>query len=218
MKSILMAAIAALFFASLANPANAMSNKKNQIQVKIEQSIEFSARRHKHRARHYARRTVAVQRAAVMREGDCLSDNSGRTVCAGPVTVGLPKGTPEQQKNWSSRVAAIDANGNNDSVIGGRPSGCPWAYCGCGLRKYLGIDDVRLNLAANWARLFPHTHARPGAAAVRSHHVMLLVAHVGGSNWTVRDYNGGRHLSYIHERSVSGYVFVDPNAGRLAMR
>lgn len=106
---------------------------------------------------------------------------------------------------------ALDANGN-EGVIGGRPSGCPWAYCGCGLRKYLGLSDDRLNLAWNWARLFRHTSPAPGVAAVRHHHVMLLVSHVSGSIWTVRDYNGGRHLSYIHERDVRGYVFVDPSS------
>ena len=103
----------------------------------------------------------------------------------------------------------VDANGAE--VIGGRPSGCPHAYCGCGLRKYLGIDDIRLNLAANWTRLFLRTGARPGVAAVRSHHVMLLEHHIGGSRWVVRDYNGGRHLSYIHERDVRGFIFVDPS-------
>lgn len=114
------------------------------------------------------------------------------------------------------RVATIDASGNRPTVIGGRPAGCPYAYCGCGLRKFLGLNDTRLNLAWNWAKLFPRTHAHAGAAAVRHHHVMLLVAHVSGSIWTVRDYNGGRHLSYIHERDVSGYVFVRPGASRFA--
>lgn len=104
-----------------------------------------------------------------------------------------------------------DANGNR-IVIGGRPDGCPHAYCGCGLRKYLGIDDARLNLAWNWARLYPRVEARVGAAAVRKSHVMLLVSHVGGTRWIVRDYNGGKHLSSIHERDVRGYVFVDPSA------
>jgi hypothetical protein len=113
------------------------------------------------------------------------------------------------------RVATIDANGNS-GVIGGRPAGCPTAFCGCGLRKYLGLNDKRLDLAWNWARLFPRTSPHPGAAAVRAHHVMLLVAHVEGSVWTVRDYNGGHHLSYIHERDVRGYVFVEPGGGRLA--
>lgn len=131
-------------------------------------------------------------------------DNNGR--CTGTATIYI-----EQQRE----TRLYDANGN--TVIGGRPAGCPHAYCGCGLRKYLGLNDERLNLAWNWARLFPHTAPHPGAAAVRHHHVMLLVAHVEGSIWTVRDYNGGRHLSYIHERDVSGYVFVDPST-RSAMR
>lgn len=103
-------------------------------------------------------------------------------------------------------------------VIGGRPAGCPHKYCGCGLRKYLGIDDRRLNRAWAWAELFPRTHARPGAAAVRRHHVMLLIRKVARHRWLVRDYNAGRHLSYIHVRNVRGYVFVDPNASTLSAR
>lgn len=73
---------------------------------------------------------------------------------------------------------------------------------------------MSLDLAWNWARKFPRTYAHPGAAAVRAHHVMLLVSHVSGTRWIVRDYNGGRHLSYIHERDVRGYVFVVPGARR----
>lgn len=105
----------------------------------------------------------------------------------------------------------IDANGNR-ILIGGRPSGCPHAYCGCGLGRYLGKTDRRLWLAWNWAQMFQRVHARPGAVAVRHHHVMLLESQIAGMRWIVRDFNGGRHLSWIHERDVSGYVFVDPNA------
>ena len=116
-------------------------------------------------------------------------------------------------------VARVDANGNTVTMIGGRPAGCPHAYCGCGLRKYLGLSDKRLNLAWNWARLFPRTRARAGAAAVRRHHVMLLVRHVSGSRWIVRDYNSGNGLSRIHERDVRGYIFVNPSAStRFAMQ
>lgn len=111
-----------------------------------------------------------------------------------------------------AEVARADANGNAVIVIGGRPPGCPHAYCGCGLRKYLGLSDKRLNLAWNWAVLFPRTSARPGAAAVRHHHVMLLVRHVSGSNWVVRDYNSGKGLSRIHVQNVRHYVFVSPHA------
>lgn len=118
---------------------------------------------------------------------------------------------------WAGKARAMDANGN-PTVIGGRPAGCPHAYCGCGLRKFLGIDDKSLDLAWNWARKFRRTHAAAGAVAVRRHHVMLIVSHVAGSTFLVRDYNGGRGLSYIHERKIGrGYVFVDPSA-RVASR
>jgi hypothetical protein len=79
------------------------------------------------------------------------------------------------------------------------------------LRKYLGIDDVRLNLAANWAKIFPHTHAQSGAAAVRTHHVMLLLSPVSGTTWMVRDYNSGGGLSRIHVRDIRGFQFVSVN-------
>ena len=104
----------------------------------------------------------------------------------------------------------VDANGNGARMIGGRPTGCPHAYCGCGLAHYLGLHDRRLNLAWNWARLFPRTSPHSGAAAVRRGHVMLLQEHIAGPLWRVVDFNGGRHLSWLHERNVRGYVFVEP--------
>ena len=108
--------------------------------------------------------------------------------------------------NARAEARPFDANGNQ--IIGGRPSGCPFRFCGCGLAKYLGLNDKRLNLAWNWARLFPRTHAQPGAAAVRHHHVMLLEREVSPGHWQVLDFNGGRHLTWRHVRDVGGYVFV----------
>lgn len=132
--------------------------------------------------------------------GECRSDNSGRMICNEATTLHARRHLPRY----------ADANGGEARVIGGRPAGCPWKYCGCGLAKFLGLADKRLNLAWNWAKLFPRTQAQPGAAAVRRGHVMLLVEHLGGTVWKVRDYNGGRHLSWIHARDVRGYVFVMP--------
>lgn len=98
-------------------------------------------------------------------------------------------------------------------IIGGRPSGCPHAYCGCGLARFLGLSDVRLNLAWNWAKLFPHEpRPRPGLAAVRHHHVMYIEASAGNGQWLIRDYNSGRGLSRLHVRDVRGYVFVNPHS------
>ena len=145
---------------------------------------------------------------------------------AGPIIVCTQYGCAERDgdnraRDFSARrhpqtTRDFDSHGNDTVIIGGRPAGCPQAYCGCGLRKHLGLSDKRLNLADNWRRLFARTHAKPGAVAVRTYHrrgyghVMLLVRHVANSIWVVRDYNSGGGLSRIHTRSVRGYSFVDP--------
>ncbi len=127
--------------------------------------------------------------------------------------------TAQSKHHRHATANVLDANGNDGSIIGGRPAGCPHNYCGCGLRIYLGISDKRFNLAWNWARFFPRTSAHAGAAAVRRGHVMLLENQVSGSVWIVRDYNSGNGLSRVHERDVRGYIFVDPHgAQKLASR
>ena len=101
--------------------------------------------------------------------------------------------------------------------IGGRPSGCPHAYCGCEASRFVfGVIKVDLNLAANWIRKFPRTSPAPGMAAARNHHVMVLMSHVGGSNWMVHDGNSGHGLTREHVRSISGYIVVNPHGGRYA--
>ncbi len=137
--------------------------------------------------------------------GNCSFTNDGRQVCGGAV---------------ENRAAFVDATGNRivrvadeGTVIGSRPGGCPHSYCGCGLRMYLGLADTRLNLASNWARLFPHESApRAGLAAVRSGHVMYIEAAVGNGQWLIRDYNSGGGMSRVHVRDVRGYAFVNPHA------
>lgn len=141
----------------------------------------------------------------VSQSGDCSYTNDGRQVCGGTI---------------ENRATASDATANRTvlaadqgTIIGTRPEGCPHTYCGCGLRKYLGLSDVRLNLAANWARLFPHESApRAGLAAVRSGHVMYIEAAAGDGQWLIRDYNSGGGLSRMHVRDVRGYAFVNPHA------
>jgi hypothetical protein len=111
-----------------------------------------------------------------------------------------------------SRV--IDANGN---VVGGRPEGCPHAFCGCEASRYLfGTIRADLNLASSWIRKFPRTYPAPGKAAVRNHHVMVLMSHVDGSDWLVHDGNSGGGLTRDHVRSISGYMIVDPQGSRSA--
>lgn len=103
------------------------------------------------------------------------------------------------------RVAPI-----SEEVVGGRPAGCPHAYCGCGASLHLfGRIIPSLNLAANWFQ-FPRAAPAPGMAAVRRHHVMVLEADLGGGIWSVFDANSGRHLTRIHARSIAGYQIVNP--------
>jgi len=110
----------------------------------------------------------------------------------------------------------IDVNGN---VVGSRPAGCPHNFCGCEASRYLfGAIRAELNLASNWSRKFPRTSPAPGMAAVRNHHVMVLMSHVGGSEWLVHDGNSGGGLTRNHVRSISGYTIVDPQGSRLARR
>ena len=102
-------------------------------------------------------------------------------------------------------------------VVGGRPSGCPHAFCGCEASRYIfGKIIPKLNLAYNWIREFPRTMAAPGMAAARNHHVFVLISPAGGNDWLVHDGNSGGHLTREHVRSISGYVIVNPHAGRLA--
>ena len=99
---------------------------------------------------------------------------------------------------------------SSGAVIGTRPAGCPRQFCGCGASIHLfGRIIPSLNLAANWLR-FPRTSPAPKMVAVRRHHVFVLEQHVGGDVWIVHDSNSGGHATRLHERSIAGYVIVNP--------
>ena len=108
------------------------------------------------------------------------------------------------------------ARGFNEAFLI-HPAGCPRrAFCGCGAAvEVFGTAKRSLWLAAAWFH-FPHTSPAPGMVAVRSHHVFVLRQHIEGSVWQVADYNSGGHQSRLHERSIAGYVIVDPHGGRYA--
>jgi len=108
-----------------------------------------------------------------------------------------------------SMVSGMASSG--ERVVGGRPAGCPNAFCGCEASLYkFGRIIPGLNLASNWRR-FPRTSPAPGMAAVRSGHVMILESQVGGNVWTVHDGNSGGHVTREHARSLAGYTIVDPS-------
>jgi hypothetical protein len=98
-------------------------------------------------------------------------------------------------------------------VVGGRPDGCPHAYCGCEASRYVfGTARPELYLASNWMR-FPRSRPAPGMAAVRNHHVMVLMSHAGGNDWLVHDGNAGEGKTREHVMSINGYVIVNPKGG-----
>lgn len=152
----------------------------------------------------HARPKHHVARIQSQNLSQCVPDNNGRQICSGPI----------QRASGLPRVTARYEGG---AVIGGRPAGCPRQYCGCGAARYLGLNDKRLNLAWNWARLFPRAHPAPGMAVVWRHHVALIESVTGPREALLRDYNSGRGLSRIHVRSIAGAVVVDPRS-RMAMR
>jgi hypothetical protein len=104
-----------------------------------------------------------------------------------------------------------DISSGHPIVVGARPRECPRTFCGCEASLYLfGQVRPELNLASNWRRQFPRTSPAPGMAAVRNHHVFVLMNQVSGSNWLVHDGNSGHGLIREHVRSISGYIVVNP--------
>ena len=118
---------------------------------------------------------------------------------------------PERPHRLVSRQTVPSYTRTAGEVIGGRPAGCPHAFCGCGASLHLfGRIIPSLNLAANWLR-FPRAIPAPRMAAARNHHVMVLESHVRGDIWMVHDSNSGRGLTRLHARSISGYTIVNPS-------
>jgi hypothetical protein len=128
------------------------------------------------------------------------------------------RGCSDQRVGSGAAPQAVDANGNG-IVVGRRPAGCPYEFCGCEASLYLfGEIRAELNLASNWARKFPRTSPAPGMVAARNHHVMVLMSHVDGRDWLVHDGNSGGGLTREHVMSISGYTVVDPHGSRSAQR
>jgi hypothetical protein len=82
----------------------------------------------------------------------------------------------------------------------------PAAWCGWGLKRFLGLHDVRLNLARNWAFLYGHaTGPRDGAVVVWPHHVGQIVRLTGPGRALVHSFNDG-HTERTRERSLAGAI------------
>lgn len=105
-------------------------------------------------------------------------------------------------------------------VIGGRPKGCPHAFCGCAASlEVFGKIIPALNLAWNWVVYFNRAAPAPGMAAARRGHVFILKEDRGNGRWLVIDGNTGnrktgRHKIIEHVRSLRGYIIVNPHSPR----
>lgn len=122
---------------------------------------------------------------------------------------------PGHGKSAIISASVTDANGNT-TVVGQRPAGCPYQYCGCEASLYV-FGEIRpmLNVARNWRKYFPRAMPAPGMAAVRTHHVMILMSHVDGKRWLVHDGNFN-HVTREHIVSIRGYTIVDPHGSHSA--
>jgi hypothetical protein len=119
----------------------------------------------------------------------------------------------EQRHVALVRSAFASANVPDDQIVGGRPAGCPRAFCGCGAAiRVFGHVVPELNLAANWLR-FPRTSPAPGMVAARRGHVFVLEQSLGGDMWMAYDANSGGRATRIGARSLRGYTVVNPHAG-----
>ena len=119
----------------------------------------------------------------------------------------------EQRHVALVRNAFASASVPDDQIVGGRPAGCPRAFCGCGAAiRVFGHVVPELNLAANWLR-FPRTSPAPGMVAARRGHVFVLEQSLGGDMWMAYDANSGGSATRIHARSLRGYTVVNPHAG-----
>ena len=155
--------------------------------------------RHRH---HYQHHSHPIERVSV----GCDYDNNGRVHCdAGAVGV--------------VTAQAYAGDGEIGTVVGGRPPGCPHAFCGCGVSlKVFGRIVPELNLAANWYR-FPRTSAAAGMVAIFGrHHVALILSTDGNGNATLYDPNSGGHRTHIHQRSIARATIVNPHAARYAQK
>ena len=125
----------------------------------------------------------------------------------------------EQGRNARPREKVARTVEYDARIVGGRPAGCPHRYCGCALSlKVFGRIIPELNLAANWVRKFPRARPAAGMVAARSGHTFLIQDMIDANTALAWDPNSGRGKTRIHERSLRGYVIVNPNGSRMAMK
>jgi hypothetical protein len=146
----------------------------------------------------------------------CTQDNNGRTICSGASSQ-IRRGDYETAQD----TMPVAPNGYyyDGRMVGGRHAGDPYAFCGAEASRYVFGESKRdLWPARNWISKYQRASPAPGMAAVRAHHVMILISQVDGLNWRTHDGNAGGHRTWEHVRSIAGYIIVDPHSPRYASR
>ena len=164
-----------------------------------------------HHSRHYSGHRTnhrTVDRLPAVASG-CVFSNEGRVTCAGQ----------EYRTSVAPRANRRAGSYSDARVIGGRPFGCPHAYCGCSASLHVfGRIIPELNLASNWGRKFSPASPAPGMAAYRNHHVFIIESVNGDGTVVAHDGNSGGGLTRLHTVSLAGYRVVDPHSSRYASR
>lgn len=150
-----------------------------------------------------------------------------RTASHPTVTCGYDRGVslcpgieqaPMGRRPGTTAVRGWDVAEYEGHVVGGRPAGCPWRYCGCSVSlKVFGRIIPELNLASNWLRKFPRAVAASGMVAARSGHVFYIQSVNGDGTVVAFDPNSGGGKTRVHTVSLNRYRVVDPHGNRVAM-
>ena len=149
------------------------------------------------------------RRAAAPAQGIIVCDQQG---CHGDrIISAAPAGRRE------TRII-VSNDGYEGRVVGGRPAGCPWRYCGCEVSlKVFGKIIPDLNLAYNW-RKFPRAAPAAGMVAYRSGHVFLIESVIDDHTVVAYDPNSGGHKTRVHTVSLRPFHVVNPHGKRMASK
>src|SRR5690348_7088164 len=71
--------------------------------------------------------------AKIQTDAGCDFTNIGRVICGPAAAAGGTQVVATRR--------GVEMTVDQGTIIGARPSDCPHSYCGCGLRKYLGLSD-----------------------------------------------------------------------------
>lgn len=162
MKSFLLALFSCLFF----NTAYAQSVDDRYFDSNKRMSTHKQVKVIKHKQRHVREHRTKRTRIAARYAGETY--------------------TPDPVQWVAKRVAR-----GVGEVLGRRPQGAPYAWCGFWLGRHLGILKRDLWLARNWAKVGSPAGKEVGSIVVWKHHVGIITD-VSGARIRVLSGNDGK--------------------------